>query len=238
MAFKVACFYWLGDRWGVNERGIEYINKLYRGVQRNLPLPFQFICYTNESIQDQLDQEITVKPLEFPASLCGAMNLPRGYMFCLDSGLTQGDQVLVLDLDIVIVGSLNDIASYTGDFCVRSAFHDPTKKKMDGDIIGFRPSRRLEELFWDNLINDYQEALQRTGGSERYWLREVVGNNFSEGDCDRWEQVCPAQIISFKLGMRDQGQSDKLPANARIVSCHGTPQPHQLKYDWVKENWR
>ena len=230
---KVVCFYWLGDRWQNSGLGPEYINKLFRGVSRHLSAPFQFICFTNEQVQDQLDEGITTKPINFP-KMDGSVNLPRQYMFCLDSGLREGDQVLALDLDLVIVGSLNDIASYDGEFCARSKFKNP--HKLDGDIVGFRPSEELEELFWNRLIRDFDGILQRTRGAERYWFRETVGRYFEDGDCDRWEELCPGQIVSFKANMKHNPH--KLPNNARIVSCHGNPSPHQMQHEWSKEHWK
>jgi hypothetical protein len=41
-------------------------------------------------------------------------------------------------------------------------------------------------------------------------------------------------VLSYKRHVRRKG----LPANARIVSCHGKPRPHEINERWAKENWR
>lgn len=230
----VVCFYWLGDRWGEGDRGPEYINKLYRGVARNLSVPFRFCCFTNEPIADQLDSGIEVKPFRFPAYE-GAGVLPRLYMFNLESGLLPESFVLALDLDVVIVGSLDEIVSYKGAFCVRSKFAPGQQWKADGDIIGFRPSLRFQHIFWDSFLADYDTALRRTGGRERYWFRHIISSYFYGGDCDRWQNECPGQVVSYKRHVK---RTHRLPENARIVSCHGRPRPHELTDKWAKNHWR
>jgi hypothetical protein len=232
---NVVCFYWVGDRWAEDSKGPEYVNKLYRGINRNLSIPFKFTCFTNESIGCQLDEGIHVSSLSFP-SFRGTGVLPRLFMFSKDSGLDHGKLVLVLDLDIIVVGSLDEMASYDGDFIVRSKFAPGQQWKADGDIIGFRPSPWFERIFWKGFLGDYRNALMRTGGRERYWFRHVIASYFEGSDCDRWDRLYPGQVISYKRHVKSNG--GRLPKNARIVSCHGNPRPHKIPHLWAKNNWR
>ena len=217
----IVSFLWNGDRWNANDMGELYVNTLYRMVKRNLSFPFRFVCFSNNQ---RLVLENGIEQLPFyPPSWKGC--LPRLWMYNPEAGL-EG-QVLALDLDIIIVGPLDDIASYRGDFCVRSKFKPGFESKADGDIIGFRAGARKN--IWDDFYADPQYVENFTGGRERWWYRKT------DLCKDRWQTLYPGQIVSYKRHVRRTG---KLPSNARIVSCHGRPRPHEIRDDWAKENWR
>jgi len=227
---SVVCFYWLGDRWANDGLGAQYINALYRGVLSHLLLmrdKFEFICFTNEEL-DGLNPGIVVRKFEAP---CPRGVLPRMWMFSEESGLF-GRQVLALDLDIVIVDCLADIVSYSGEFCARSKFKPGEQYKLDGDVTSFRAGAENCDRFWKPLAEQPSRVERLTGGRERYWFRYVVG----ERGGDRWDKVCPRQVVSYKRHVRSRG--NQLPEDARIVSCHGNPRPHQITgIPWVRSNW-
>lgn len=224
----IVSFYWLGDRWSGDGRGAEYVNKLFRGVQRNLTEKAPFICFTNEDLQG-LDDGIITRRFKSPSER-GV--LPRLYMYSRDADLF-GYQVLALDLDIVIVGSLDDLAAYRGSFCVRSKFAPGQRHKLDGDIISFRADKINEARLWTPFDADPSQVEEITSGRERYWYRHVFQ------DCDRWDKIAPGQVISYKRNVRNR--RGRLPAGARIVSCHGTPRPHEMPpmdQRWIARHWK
>ena len=246
----VVCFYWQGDRWreigdpSIDEDGhvnyheehlkragglpasltLKYINNLYHGVKRFAEEPFDFICFTNQNF-DGIDDGIEIRPFTAPSPL-GV--LPRIYMFSEESGLF-GRQVLALDIDIVIVGSLKDIMRYRGPFCARSKFKPGMQHLLDGDVINFRAGPENEKRLWTAFIDNRKQAEEMTRGRERYWYRHVVGDK-----ADRWDKYAPGQVVSYK---RHVMHLRRLPKNARIVSCHGVPRPHEIKMIWRKKFW-
>jgi len=243
----VICFYWQGDRWQtedhkdpdgyINEQQVHmdragridnslpstYIDKLYCGVKRHTSKPFKFICFTNEDIQVNDHVEIRQFPL---VSRCGV--LPRMYMYSREAGL-MGEQVLCLDLDVVIVGSLKPLMDYEGMFCTRSKFKPGEEYKLDGDIMSFRACQENENRFWKPFIEDVDAAEKLTQGRERYWVRHVAGDI-----AERWDVVAPGTVLSYKRHITRQ---KRIPEGAAIVSCHGVPRPHQIKDSWIKEYW-
>lgn len=242
----VICFYWQGDRWrsdlsttsttddkfkGVLQRtgavslslASQYINNLFHGVKRFAERPFKFICFTNEQLEVHSDIELRPFPLLTEVGV-----LPRLYMFSPEAGLF-GHQVLCLDIDVVIVGSLKQMMEYNGLFCTRSKFKPSEKYKIDGDIMSFRAGNEAATLFWDPFIANIDQAVQRTRGRERYWLR-IVAAKFA----DRWEKEAPGAVKSYKWHVR---RNKTVPIGASIISCHGLPRPHQIKDEWIKEYW-
>lgn len=245
---QVICYWWQGDRW--QRRGFKpdithvnhqqqhmrragqvpdtlperYINNLYFGVRDFAGQSFNFICFTNERLD--LHPDIEVRHFQ-PISQHGV--LPRLHMFSREAGLF-GHQVLCLDIDVVIVGALDDILAYDGRFCTRSKFKPGEHHKLDGDIMSFRADRKTEQIFWQPFVNDVVGAERFTQGRERYWIRHVAGDF-----ADRWDHVAPNQVVSYKWHVRPH---KRLPKQARVVSCHGIPRPHEITDTWIKEFWK
>ena len=61
---NVVCMKW------ASVYGPEYVNKLYRGVARNLTMPFRFVCFTEDP--NGVDESVECKPLP-------PIDLPPGY---------------------------------------------------------------------------------------------------------------------------------------------------------------
>jgi len=247
----VICFYWQGDRWqqksyveqdpeyhnrqqpfiekvGKVEDDLPalYVNNLYKGVKRFADRPFEFICFTNEPMR--VNSNIQVRPFS-PPTRVGV--LPRMWMFSKEAGLF-GNQVLCLDLDIVIVGTLKPLFNYDGLFCARSKFLRGQEHKLDGDIIGFRAGKECEDLIWTPFIANVEQAERETGGRERYWYRKVA-----QDTADRWDKVAPGAVISYKRDVYNSRHPSFRPG-ASIISFHGTPRPHQLKKQWITNYWK
>jgi hypothetical protein len=234
---KIICFYWQGDRWrdqqfekpitdnsfaaNLKKNGFvdsklasQYVNNLYYGVKKHADRPFEFVCFTNERLS--LVEGINTQPLPIIANN-GV--LPRLYMFSKESGLF-GSQVLCLDIDVIIAGSLQPLLDYQGLFCTRSKFKPTEQHKLDGDIMSFSAGPVAEKIFWTPFTANPDKAVQLTQGRERYWIRHVA-----EDIADRWEKITPGSVVSWKWHIRRGLKSDRLS----IISCHGHPRPHQLK---------
>ena len=220
---NVVCFLWDGVRWDVEAHdGYLYVNKLYRAVQKHLSIPHRFICMTNLD-KTRFDSGIEILPLNAP-SWKGC--LPKVCMFDPALGLTG--RVFSLDIDIIITGSLDEMAQCESEMIVRSSFKFP--ELLDGDIVGFKVSDEIAKKVWSPLKDDPALAEEITGGRERYWYRHIFGKNM-----DRYQTEYPNQLVSYKRHMRG---SKVVPKNVRIVSCHGRPRPHELRVGWALKNWK
>jgi len=244
----VICFYWQGERWqeqGMNYDKVEdpgfrkhlartgplthemvcrYVDNLYFGVKKWAVHPFKFICFTN----DDLDVDERIEIREFQSVVKEGV-MPRMFMYSKAAGLF-GHQVLCLDIDVVITGSLRDLMNYDGLYCTRTSFAGPDKGKLDGDIQSFQAGKEMEDIFWKPLIDDPEKAKEISQGRERFWVRHVMN-----GKADLWNDVAPDQVLSYKRHVMKNNK--ELPENARIISCHGHPRPHIINEQWRKDNW-
>jgi hypothetical protein len=252
----IICFYWKGDRWQdtnyKNPAGhinkqlyhlqrigtitdklvTRYVQNLYDGCKRYADRDFRFVCFTNEKL-GKLSKEIELRPVNI-VTIDGV--LPRMYMFSKEAGL-HGHQVLCLDLDVLITGTLKPLLDYQGMFCTRQNFMFCKKGvydegfKLDGDIMSFYAGEENEKRFWKALIKDIPAAEELTQGRERYWVRHVLHDV-----ADTWDVLCPGRVVSYKHHAQYHRQA--LPVSMSVVSCHGKPRPHQIKSIWIKQYWQ
>ncbi len=87
----VACVKW-GDKYGG-----EYVHRLRRGVERHLARPHRFVCFTENPVDDVECREL---PSELP-TWWSKVGLFR-------PGVLDGE-VLYLDLDVVLTGSIDPL---------------------------------------------------------------------------------------------------------------------------------
>jgi hypothetical protein len=52
-----------------NKYSAEYVNKLYSMVKRNLTIPFEFVCFTENS--EGIDSEIRIESLKVQSGITG-----------------------------------------------------------------------------------------------------------------------------------------------------------------------
>jgi len=98
-------------KWGARYPS-DYVNRLYNMVSRNTTVPFDFYCFTEDATR--LDRKIIVKPLP----VLNVAPEDNKYSYIKEAGLCDdnlgglnGRRVLYFDLDVVIVGNIDDFFS-------------------------------------------------------------------------------------------------------------------------------
>ena len=198
-----------------------YVLNLKAAVERNLSLPHEFICLAWNPVYG-----VNCVPMEY--------DLPRWWnkLELLHPKFHFTDRVLYLDLDTVITGSLDDIASYGGD----AAFvEDFMAGGVSTSLMSFRPS-------------DYGHVWSIFMDDPDYWMEQgdkCVPPNFGDQvmfneiehpfPIDYWQDLLPGQVVSYRRDCVD-GVMSHIPDNARVVSFHGRTKPHMVG-KWVVEHW-
>jgi hypothetical protein len=234
-------------RWGTLFPA-EYVNRLYRGVTRNVARPTRFIAFTDDPTGLEAEIEARpIPPIRLPASGLGGSPWRKLALWSRDVGL-EGD-MLFLDLDVVVVGSLDAFFDF-----------EPGKLAIIRDW-GSRDSgnssvMRLPAGGAPHLVDDFEAApleKRRLYANEQVYLtRESrLPTAFWPS---RW---CPG----FKAMMLPRFPANlvknvKLPEGARVVVFTGRPRPHEAAdgiwpapwykkpykslrpVTWLGEHWR
>lgn len=211
-------------KWG-EKYGAEYVNKLHAMVRRHASGRPRFVCFTDDA--DGINKTIECKKL--PEKLEGWWNK---LIFFTPLGLEPiGEKLLFLDLDVVIVDSIDPLLQHPGDFVIIRDWWQPNiyNSSVFLLMVGTRPQ------VWDAMVMDasFRDAsagdrlwpdIHERYASDQEWITEQVA------DAEIW----PAQwCVSFKNDC-----VSGIPDGARIVCFHGRPKPHEYPAPWVKKMWR
>lgn len=117
-------------KWGT-KYGAHYANKLYGMVSRNITPPFRFVCFTDDTtdVRPEIEcQELPPLDVTMPTNTLGKW--PKSRLWGEKLGDLTGI-VLFLDLDVVIVDSLDPFFEYG---------------KPEDVVLSYNPSNPLEKL--------------------------------------------------------------------------------------------
>ena len=219
-AVTVACVLRSGGRYDAT-----WAAKLNRGVARHLTIPHRFICLTD------MDREVEAEGVE-------VVTLPDGWpgwwskisLWNPQIGLTG--PVLYLDLDTVVVGSLDRIAAYPHKFTMCHEFHQPhllcsTAMAWNGDYSHIwhamqvmTPDRRSRYDKWEGRRIGDQAFIEDCMTDQKVdTFRDLFGER---------------SIASWKVHCRDGLRGDEA-----AVAFHGARKmPDLLHIDWIRDAWR
>ncbi len=196
--------------------GPEYVNKLRSMVVRHTTERTEFFCITDDAkgLDDGI-QTIIARRDEYLSGWWHKCALFGGYKF-------DADRIVFLDLDTVIVGNIDFLWSYQGDFCILKDFYFP--ERYGSAVMSIAKNAHRE--VWDNFVVNPVMALRQ--GGDQQWIYNQVK------DADLWQDLYRDKIVSFKVDCQ-MG----VPDTASIVCFHGVPRPHEVReLSWMKENWR
>ena len=195
-------------------RGAEYVKRLFDGISAHMPtdgklIHHKFWCITDEPGNLPDDVEALV-PDEGAAGWWNKIALFRPGIF------PKGERVLFFDLDTIIMDDLSDIAAYAGRFVILKDFYFPDHM---GSAIMAWEAGALDHVWrvWDRCGRP-----QFQSGGDQKWIEAL------QPQADFWQDILPAQIVSYKVDCREKGFA---PKGARVVAFHGNPRPHEIGFN-------
>jgi hypothetical protein len=195
------CYKW-GELYDSND-----VNILFRSVQRNFGREFTFHCASDRF--DGMLPEIVrheISDLKLPG------NGKKLYTFSKNAfGTSDGDFIISLDLDIVIVGALDFLMDDpSADFIIAEHRETERKNKCHGAVYRVRSGSKT--FIWDEFIADPVEMARKFPGrkqnrfSEQKWLdhnaTRLDTRFFSPDKVLIFREDCQAKAPSHVLGLK------------------------------------
>lgn len=199
--------------------GPEYIRKLHAMVARNITLGVEgeFVCFTDQP--DEMPPQITVRPL--PEGVTGWW----AKLWLFSPGLfPEGDRIVYFDLDTVIVGDLDQICAYKGEFAILRDFYRP--EGWQSAVMAW-PSG-FGAWIWEGWLRSGRP--EKLGGDQE-WI-ELCLYGAGTVRVDRWQDLYPGKFVSYKRDCKPFP-----PEDASVVVFHGEPRPHNCATPWVAAMW-
>ncbi|MFP5324864.1 MAG: glycosyltransferase [Gammaproteobacteria bacterium] len=237
-------------KWG-KKYGPEYVNRLHNMVRRHLHRPFRFVCLTDDA--QGIDPGIEVKPIppigfdEFDQRK--PWTFGHGWLKLTSFAKPLYDlegRTLFLDLDIVIVDSLDPFFDQPGEFVVIKEWD---KKDGTGNtsVYLFTVGAHVDAL--DHLRSGYPKVVEEVRNEQEF----ITGYLGRQGKVSYWpEEWCRSfKRHCMRRGIMGWFAPPVIPPGARVIAFHGKPNPPDaiagisgkwyrrvLPTAWVAEHWR
>lgn len=239
--------------------GAEYPNRLYAGLRRNTVADVRLICVTDDRAGLRREIEVlpyTVEPFHerlFSEMKARGWKSPFQKVGLYRPGLVPDHtgSLILLDIDVVIVGNLDEIRDYAPGKVAMRYDWDRGKRSNElghGSVEKFEPDKH--GYIYENMARDPVKALDASFGREQIYTSRAAD---AAGDFaalpDDW-------IASFKYDCRPRRPLNlllppHLPPGARVVSFHGAPKMHEAvlgyrsdpfhstrRASWLTDAWR
>ncbi len=230
-------------KWGTFY-GPEYVNHLRAMVRRHLSLDHRFVCFTDDA--NGLSPDIETHPLPRVISRPGRERFWKKLGVFSSPLLDLTGPVLCLDLDVVVVGSMDCFFEEKGEFIMVKEYRtEPGTSPGNMSVCRFEAGAHPEILARFEADPDAVESQFKYDQD----LAAATVKNLSfwpEAWCPSFKRHCipPWPQCYF--------QTPRLPENARIAVFHGHPKPAVaakggfvrggIKYchatPWVAEYWQ
>lgn len=208
-------------KWG-QKYGAEYVNKLFGMVGRNLNIPFVLTCFTDDV--SGLSKEINACPLPLLNLPAGAPERGWNKLSTLQQELGGlSGEVLFLDLDVVIVGNIDELFSYPAEFAIIKDVKLKNSVTGNSSVYRFRVGEHSDvlERFQDNF-----DAIRSTHRNEQAYLSAEI---HKKGQLSYWPSSwCPSfKYHCMKPWPKGYWSDPTIPDGAKIIIFHGHPEPHE-----------
>jgi len=211
-----------------------YLRNLYNMVERNLTVPYRFVCFTDSTVLHK-QREFRGKDIEFRQfkrhDFEGWFN--KLQLFSPDSKL-EGD-TLYMDLDVVIMKNIDELATIgeSKNFVGMNDFN-PSSGLFNSSIMRF--NNQYHSIIWKEYLKRKTE-FNHAHGDQDIISAIIKSHEDSIAFPDSWTQ-------SYKWLNRkgERYHIDKMTyeqdPNAKVCVFHGNPNPDESPQEWVKELWK
>ncbi len=232
-------------KWG-DKYGADYVNRLYAMVQRNLSYPFRFVCFTEN--KDGIHPDVDIRPLP---SLGLPDNIPeRGWLKLATFQQPLDDltgTALFLDLDVVIVGSIDEFFDYDAEFAL--CFDEKKKSQSIGNssVYRFEIGKHAEVL--EFFLENFEYVKKQHRNEQAYLSCQMNAKQALKFWPKEWTPSFKYHCVPmFPLNFF---KSTFIPEGAKIILFHGKPEPYEAEkgisgkwyryfrpVTWISKYWK
>lgn len=244
----VICMKW-GDRYPA-----EYVNRLWRSVRKHVTGDVQMVCFTDD--REGVVKDVDCRPLpKFAGVRADLAVKPWRKLSLWKAGLADdlvGRDALFLDLDVVVVGSLDPYWEFQpGSYTV---WENPTKPGSGiGNTSVFRFTVGAHPEIYDYFMADPVGLYEKEFRIEQEYISAVLGDGkvkpgkggnplmWGQGEQGFWPK---GWCVSFKKDLLPGWpmrfwQVPEVPAGTSVVVFHGKPDPDEARDgQWPAKGWK
>lgn len=218
--------------------GREYVERLRNMVARNLTVPYEFVCLTD----DQHDIS-NVRKIYQPNA-----NYPKGWwhkVHMFDNNLPIKGRILYLDLDVVIHANIDKLVGYHNRNFI--GIHDfnrkfyPNWNYLNSSVMAW--NHGTQNHIFTQFKKDPGQAQRLQGDQDwiwklskdtiKFWPKEWIQSY-------KWEIRNREELTVGPVGRRFKTvRHDIVPhPDCSIAVFHGEPNPQDVQDKFVIDNWQ
>lgn len=217
--------------------GPEYVERLRNMVSRNLTIPYEFACLTDDQRPIKGVRTIFVNNQGYAKAWWHKVHM-------FDPGLGITDRILYFDLDVVIHKNIDKLVIGNGDtfYGIRDfnrAFN-PKWKILNSSVMSWMGTK--EHDIYDMFVRNKMSAMQLHGDQD--WIYKVANNRIRFWN-DQWLMSYKWEIrkrneINFSVPKRTfyDIKNPEIPSECCVAVFHGDPKPEDVQDPLVIDNWR
>lgn len=205
--------------WGT-KYSTSYVDKLERGVNRHMRESYEFRVFEPET----RDAALTAIPGCFA----------RLRMFCPEwqakKGISPGDKLVCLDLDVVVTGGLDRLWQRNDSFVILHGANSLNPCPYNGSVMMLRAGEHAS-VWTEFSLEKAKKIRQMEFPDDQGWLWHVMPGSAG------W-RCGPHQAGIYAFGKPGWPTNNELPADARLVAFPGWRDPSKfMSIPWIVSNW-
>jgi hypothetical protein len=206
-------------------------------VQRNLTLPYEFVCFTEN--KKGIDKNIRIESLpDIPVE--GWWYKP----WLLSNELPFNGTILFFDLDVVIFQNIDKFFTHLpGKFLICRDFNRSLRgnwNRMNSSV--FRTEVGQYHNLYKNFLKHSVSTVRRFHGDQDWMYKNINDHAFFPDEwiqSYKWEMRNRTDLIveNGKRKFKNKGVP-KIKKDTSVAVFHGQPNPADCLDDWVVDNWQ
>ena len=204
-----------------------HVNRILKMLRIHATVPVTLTCLTDDPYG--IDPDIEIIPLKH-SELTGWWHKMQIFQWTQ----TQKEPVCYIDLDTVIVGNIDPLASYNGRFAILSDFFLGKPNYQSSVMLlqgGF--GKELADGFFADTHKAMREHAPDVAPKLGKWGDQYYIERHMP-EADYLQDLFPNMFLSFKA---DVAQRGIVPHGASVICYHGLPRPFHYA-GTLADSWR
>jgi len=224
-------------KWG-NKYISKYVNVLYNMCKRNITVPYEFHCITD----DTNGLEPHINTIQLPNDPWIKTWWSKLWMF--GGHFPLKGNILYFDLDVVVFNNIDPLFTHnTGRFHIIRDFNRCRVKDWSlSNSSVMRWEAGTLNYLWDEFVEKPNVIMQNNHGDQD-WISKRAKADINWFP-DEWIRSYKWEMIGMKdtkLLMKDGKKFFRKPVDIspenKVAVFHGEPKPFNCADEWVVKNW-
>lgn len=218
--------------------GIEYVERLRNMVARNISIPYEFVCLTDDPTPIDGVRNIVMPQQSYPR-----LWWHKIHMF--DPSLGIRNRIIYFDLDIVIHNNIDKLVNlpdnkFLGIKDFNRAFH-PSWNQLNSSAMSWIGGEHSD--IWEKFKLDPKGPMRQFPGDQD-WIWHCAKSSIEFWPDNwlmsyKWEVRNRSELV-VKNGRRNFAEikTPNVPNDCCVLVFHGDPKPQDVKDPIVVDNWK